>query len=382
MNILKRTVRRGKRWLLDLRENRRYREYKAAKEFNDTHGCPQLTEKEKNEIDQYWSPYNVKFQDYEWHRMYYAVTGIHDPRFIPVPFAERVLYLYYNKQSFVPAYADKNMFQFFLPRMRFPTSIGKRVNFRYYDNAGKCYGEELTQQYIDAVYTAFLESSKGKTNEIVLKEAVGSKQGRGVKKCKILSKESLNSLLAQNESENLSIQIAIQQHPFFSQFNEDSVNIIRITTWRKGNDVFILCPCVRFGIKGFHTDIAYVNGTEIINAVKINHDGTIQKKYVTLNGELFDLPDGIDTTVPEWENIIEQVRTNALELPYFDIVAWDITVNTDNQVICIEYNLKWPGTIVYQYAHGPMFGEHTNEVLSFLKNEQNMKYLPQCIKKR
>ena len=381
MNILKHIARWGKQLLLDLRENRRYRKYKAAKEFNSTHGCPHLTEKEKDEIDQYWSSYNVKFQDYEWHRMYYAVTGIHDPRFIPVPFAERVLYRYYNKQDFVRAYADKNMFQFYLPRMCFPTSIGERVNSRYYDKAGNSYGEELSQQYIDAVYTAFYEDTAGKTNEIVIKEAVGSKQGRGVKKCKITSKESLKAVIEQTISENFVLQIAVQQHPFFAQFNEDSVNIIRITTWRKGNEVFIFSPCVRFGIEGSPTDITYVNGTEIINAVKINNDGTIQKRYVTLSGEFFSLPDEIDTVVPEWECIIKQVSLNALELPYFDIVAWDITVNTDNQVICIEYNLKWPGILVYQYAHGPMFGEYTSEVLSFLKNEQNTRILPRCIRK-
>ena len=380
MNILKRIIWGGKRLLLDFRDNRIYQADKTAQRFNKTHGCPELTDEEKKEIDNYWSTYNIKFRNYEWHRMYYGVTGIHDPRFIPVPFAERVLYRYYNKQDFVPAYADKNMFQFFLPRMTFPTSIGKRVNSRYYDMMGNYYGEELTQKYVDAVYAAFIEKCQGKTNEIVIKEAVGSKQGRGVKKFAVISKESLNTLLTQSESKNYVLQIAVQQHPFFAQFNEDSVNIIRITTWRKENNVYILSPCIRFGIKGFHTDVAYVNGTEVINAVKINNDGTIQRKYVTLNGEWIDLPNGINTTIPEWKSILKSVRTNALELPYFDFVAWDITVNSDNQVVCIEYNLKWPGTIVYQYAHGPMAGEHTDELLSFLKDERNMNLIPPCIR--
>lgn len=382
MIFLKHIIGRGKRLLLDFRENQVYQADNTARRFNKAHGCPKLTVAEKKEIDNYWSAYNVKFQDYEWHRMYYAVTGLHDPRFIPAPFAERVLYRYYNKQEFVPAYADKNMFQLFLPCMSFPTSIGKRVNSRYYDMIGNYYGEELTQQYVDAVYSAFIEKCQGKTNEIVIKEAIGSKQGRGVRKCAVLSKESLNTLLTRSESKNFVLQIAVQQHPFFAQFNEDSVNIIRITTWRKKNEVYVLSPCIRFGIKGSHTDVAYVNGTEIINAVKIDQDGAIQRKYVTLNGEWIDLPTWIDTTVPEWENILKRVRTNALELPYFDFVAWDITVDSDNQVVCIEYNLKWPGTIVYQYAHGPMAGEHTDELLSFLQDESNMRLIPSRIRKK
>ena len=377
---LKRIIGWGKRLLLDLRENRVYQNDKTAQRFNKSHKCPELTEEEKKEIDQFWSTYNVKFQEYEWHRMYYTVTGIHDPRYIPVPFAERVLYRFYNKQDFVPAYADKNMFQLFLPSMCFPTSIGKRVNSRYYDKAGNYCGEELTQKYIDAVYDAFLEDCDGRANEIVIKDAVGSRQGRGVKKSAITSKESLNQLLSQSASENIVIQMAVQQHPFFAQFNEDSVNIIRITTWRKENEVYILSPCIRFGIKGSHTDVAYVNGTEIINAVKINRDGTISRKYVTLNGEWADLPDGINTVVPEWESMLKYVKSNALALPYFDIVAWDITVDVNSKVVCIEYNLKWPGTIVYQYAHGPMAGDLTDDLLSFLKDKNNAQLIPPCIR--
>jgi hypothetical protein len=70
---------------------------------------------------------------------------------------------------------------------------------------------------------------------------------------------------------------------------------------------------------------------------------------------------------------------SALELRYFDVVGWDVTVDSDSRVICIEYNIKYPGTIIYQFAHGPFAGEKTNEFLSFLTSEENTRFIPKCI---
>ena len=57
MNILKRIIWGGKRLLLDFRDNRIYQADKTAQRFNKTHGCPELTDEEKKEIDNYWSTY-------------------------------------------------------------------------------------------------------------------------------------------------------------------------------------------------------------------------------------------------------------------------------------------------------------------------------------
>ena len=50
-----------------------------------------------------------------------------------------------------------------------------------------------------------------------------------------------------------------------------------------------------------------------------------------------------------------------------------MTVDEEGQIICIEYNIRSPGTIVYQMADGPFAGEHTRELLQFLTQPQNRK---------
>lgn len=71
------------------------------------------------------------------------------------------------------------------------------------------------------------------------------------------------------------------------------------------------------------------------------------------------------------------VKAAHLKLDHFDIVGWDVTVDDKENVVLVEYNIKRPGTVFYQYAHGPFFGEVTEQVLSFLKDPQSRKkYVP------
>ena len=68
-------------------------------------------------------------------------------------------------------------------------------------------------------------------------------------------------------------------------------------------------------------------------------------------------------------------------LDHFDIVGWDFTVADDERVVCIEYNIKRPGTVFYQNVNGPFFGEYTEQALEFLKDKKNQaKYIPEWMR--
>ena len=70
------------------------KKYKLANTFLKNNPQPPLTISEKKEIDDFWAKYGVKYPDYSWFQMYYGVTGIHNPKFIPDPFVGGVLYAY------------------------------------------------------------------------------------------------------------------------------------------------------------------------------------------------------------------------------------------------------------------------------------------------
>lgn len=339
---------------------------------------PPLSKEDIQSIDDYWGKFGVKFRDYSSFKVFYGVTGKKDPRFIPVPFACYVIYPYYNDQTKRKAYADKNMFQKIMPSMNFPEMLGQRINKRFYDRDGHYYGEKPTIELSNTLFTYISERSD---HNIVVKEALDSSFGLGVKKYEINDSGSLDGILRNNCSENYIIQRAIRQHQFFRQFNESSVNIIRLTTWRCGENVYVFSPCVRFGIPGSSTDVSFVNGIEILNCVGIDESGRLYDKGVHLDGKSFDV-NVAEKKVPCWEKIVELVKRNHLKMNYFDIIAWDITIDEESNIICIEYNLNQPGVLIYQFAHGPLAGEHTDELLGFLKDEKNQrKYLPKSIRK-
>ena len=393
----------GKSLLRNSTLTRQLRNPETAGTYLKNNDVPALTAQEKAEIDSFWAEYGVRILNYDYYRMFYHVTGKHDPRFIPDSIAHRVLLPYYNDAEKMRAYVDKNMFQRLLPDMPFPKMFGQCMNGHFFGPDGRYVTDELTDEYVRLVYDAFMEAESGKSNHtaenagetasaatdgtnnvaenaaahaLIIKQSQRSFCGKGVSLCKVESPADLRRAIEENNSGNFLIQAAIRQHAFFRQFNESSVNIMRITSWRHGGDVEIFCPCIRYGIEGSHTDVAFVDGEEIVQVVGIGADGVIYEGGVTMSGKPL-APVIPDKQVPNWDKVVETVRRNHLQLPYFDLVGWDFTLDEAGNVVCIEYNLLHPGTIIYQFAHGPLAGEHTEEFLSFLKDPANReKYLP------
>ena len=331
-----------------------------------------LQSKEIDEINAYWGKFGVRLNDYSWHQMYYSITGIHDPRFIPHNFADSVIYPYLNNRERAVAWVDKNYFARFLPMIRFPEVLGQKINKRYYDSDHQCYAAQDYRKFCDHVFRDL-----GNDTSFIIKKTSDTSQGKGVRRIDAKEISDVISIVdAYGELDDFIIQRVVKQHAFFEQFNKSSVNIVRITTIRIGSEIHAIAPCIRFGIEGSSTDVAYVDGEEIINAIGVNDDGTVSDYSITLAGQKNPF-NGEIRTVPKWNDMLNICKQGHEYLEQFDIVAWDMTVDEDENVICIEYNLNSPGSIVYQMAHGPFFGEDTERVLDFLKDDINRKrYLP------
>ena len=227
------------------RLNKHYRAGNIAREFCEKNAVPQLTKDEIERIDDYWKQFGIRFRDYSFHRMYYFVTGKKDPRFIPDPLAGLVIYPYYNDMGRVKAYADKNLFPRFLPDVCFPRTYAQRINKHYYDSDHRYYGTELSDAFINRV---FQEIRSNHASDIIIKETTDTNTGKGVKKHTVHTSDDLKKALTSSNSINFIVQECVRQHAFFQQFNSDSVNIIRLNTWRTDNEIMVFAPCSRFGI--------------------------------------------------------------------------------------------------------------------------------------
>ena len=360
------------------------RDYNAsenfAREYVARHHLPPLNAEEKAAIDTYWGRFGIEYKDYCSFQMYYHATGQKDPRFISAGIADFVLYPYYNDWIKIRAWTDKNYFQRFLPFISFPETYGRKINGIYYDNKHNSYLPEEDRAFCEKVWGDLEQTGN---DQLIIKQTINTSQGKGVKKYIIRSIDDLIAAIAQwKSSENYIIQRAVEQHLFFAQFNRSSVNIIRITTFRRGKEIVALAPCIRFGVEGSHTDVAFVNGKEIINAVGILPDGHIMDESVTLYGEKIPVHVKNDT-VPMWQTVLETVKEGHRHLECFGFVGWDVVVDRDERIICIEYNLISPGVLTYQFAHGPLAGEYTDDVLSFLDDPKNReRFIPTVIRKQ
>jgi len=336
--------------------------YRIARNFLIEHPQPSLSVSEKKDIDRFWGEYKIKLPDYSWHEMYYGVTDIHDPRFIPDPILARICYKQFNVESYLKGWDDKNVYERLVPHAIFPYSLCHCIKGKYYDNKWQYFHKDSLLQLSEIIF-----SDMEGTSDIICKETSGSLAGRGVKKVSVNSAQDVFDFLCNHKSNNYILQKRVVQHPFFNQFNPTSANIIRVISFRYNGVINILSTSVRFGIKGSFTDVAYVNGKEIVNVVGIDNKGCLKDRFVTFEGNSDVHPQVQEKIVPSWDNLITTIKRAHHDLPFFDFVAWDFMIDVEGNPICIEYNIWRPGTILYQFANGPLAGEYTGQFLEFLK---------------
>lgn len=345
---------------------------RAAKVFLNRFPQPALSDADKKEIDEYWRQYGIKMPDYNWFQMYYGVTGIHDPSFIPDPIARFALFRHYNDSSSIAGWDDKNLYETLLPDLPFPKTLAHIYHHAIYDKAWKYYPKDDLSTLCDSIYEQ-LDDGK----DLVIKVAKGSYAGQGVRLIHVERPDDIKKLLIDNIDGNFIVQERLYQSDFLSQFCSTSVNIFRIITWRHQGEIKVLSNSIRFGLEGYFTDVCFIDGEEIVNVVGVEKDGTVKERYGSFRG-LCDITVDLKTRVaPSFDAVIAMALEGHKRLYPFDIVGWDITLDRDNNPVCIEYNVRTPGTILYQYANGPFGGEHTAELMAFLLDEDNLKkYIP------
>lgn len=72
----------------------------------------------------------------------------------------------------------------------------------------------------------------------------------------------------------------------------------------------------------------------------------------------------------------EKIESLALKLhsriDNLHIIGWDITLDANGKALLIEANATWPAISVPQLCCGPLFGERTQEIISYCKKNQHL----------
>ena len=299
----------------------------------------------------------------DWHRYFYKRTGVFSPRYIPTSLYYTDIIGRINQMKFERAYSDKNLTNHLLRGIKFPETILKNMN-------GYFYIDDMAVDKETAISTC------SDLSGVIIKPTLQS-HGVGVKKFSVqngitsIDGESLEHLFDRYNS-NFIIQRVVRQHERMDALNPSSVNTIRILTYRSGMEVLVPYTVIRIGRLGWDIDNETAGGI----STRINKDGSLaQYAYGSPGNDRIERTDtGVlleGYEIPSYAKAVEVVKMLHLQLPNFDLIGWDISIDTEGDPVMIEWNV-WPE--LSQSANGPAFGEYTERILTEIWNRPNTMY--------
>ena len=268
------------------------------------------------------------------------------------------IFPYLVSRQMMYAYIDKNNYEMLFPNIAQPKVIVRNQNGYY------SYGLEggfklLTQnEAIDVLsnYSSF-----------IIKPSNDTGGGKGVRKVTVQNGltnkgETLEELF-KSYIQDFVIQEVVEQYEPFNQLNRNSLNTMRIITYRRnGNEFVFLGAFIRFGVNGAEVDNMGMGGL----ACKVASDGLIEDRvYYTRHFKLGSLKElfGIEQLyVPNFQCVLDFCYNLHSQLNYFDLCGWDIAIGKDGEPVFIELN-QYPDCESFQITNGPMFGEYTDEIM-------------------
>ncbi len=322
-----------------------------------------LTKEQAREIKTFYKNLTGRNVSLICHEYFLSRTGKYSKEYMPIGFFEADVVGRANRWDYYNAYTDKNMDDVFLPHIMHPHSYLKNINGYFYFE-----GKPVSRD--EGLF--FCQDLKN----VIIKPSLLSK-GKGVKKINVthgitdIDGQSLENLLDLYQKDYI-IQDAIEQHDQLSALNPTSVNTIRILSYRSGMEVLIVYAVIRIGRKDQIIDNQSAGGISTI----INEDGTLGKYAFGVAGD--DMIEKTDTgiilegyRIPYFDKVIEAVKRSHYDLPFFDLVGWDVSINSDGNPVLIEWNGN-PGPS--QTACGTGLGIYTERILKEVWPRKNSRY--------
>lgn len=311
-----------------------------------------LTKEQKREIQSFYKDIIGKKIRLYSHEYFYSRTGFYSKKYVPKSLHEVEMIPKANKMSYRDAYADKNMLDTLLPNVKHPHTILKRMNgYFYYENkpVSKQDAVILCQNMDHAIIKPVLNHSGEGINGLEVKDGITNINGWTVEQ------------LFDHYGKDFQIQERLKQHEKMNQLNESSVNTIRIVTYRSDMDILVIYSVIRIGRKGAVIDNQCAGG---ISAV-IGEDGKIGGTAFggftedgILKTDSGTVLDGFE--IPSYQEAIETVKQLHYQLPFFNMIGWDVAIDEAGDPVIIEWN-ACPG--LSQSAFGPGYGKYTEKIL-------------------
>ncbi|MEE0918124.1 MAG: sugar-transfer associated ATP-grasp domain-containing protein [Bacteroidales bacterium] len=337
-----------KKWhLIDIRQTK-------------NHTLPKLTREEFELLKKTWPCFKFKHKDVLWARVYKKEFGF-DPHYVSVGYHSILLKKILNPYKQVCSLENKALVDVYFPEIPFPEAYVRCINGNLFDK------NLFPITFREAVSIC---KSKGM---FIIKPALDSMQGTGVKKINLQKEDSYTDewfeRLFKNATSNFIIQEVVSQHSEIAKLNPSSLNCCRITSiyingkydfgamlkiGKSGSSVDNWNSSYLVGINkdGYLNDVGWDNK---INAVKCTDNG------ICFGGLLYPKFDVLTSTIEKFHKKY---------FPQCGIIGWDVFIDSNDNPMIIEANLVIPGITAEQLCSGPFFKGIHDELIDKLNNKE------------
>ncbi|MBR0499660.1 MAG: hypothetical protein IJJ72_01545 [Bacteroidales bacterium] len=326
--------------------------------------CPMkpLTKGQEADIKAYFKKHLGREVPTYWHQYLYSRNGLYSVKYIPASIYVSSIIFRLNHHELSLAYVDKGFYDTLFPDVNRPQTFVKNTNGFYYDDKSPITREEAISRCMNL-------------KEAVIKPTLFGTWGEGVRLFHTDNgfvpelNMSVGDLFTKYKRSFI-IQGKLEQHPDLARLNPTSVNTIRVLSYRKGEEVIILYAVIRIGRLGKVVDNETAGGVKAdidlqTGRIKGPAFGSPTEKNMPQTDSGVDLDNYL---IPSFPQVLDFVKGLHLRLPYFKLIGWDISVDTSGNPVMIEWNRS---AELSQVAHGPAFGDYTEEILADALSAEN-----------
>ena len=292
-----------------------------------------LSKEQKRQIQDYYKPLIGKKINTRWHALLYTMTGEFNVKYLPFDVFQKIAYTL-SPWEYHKILDDKNFYRHFFHGFNLPDRLVECMAGVYYlPEVGE--GEVSFDKVID--YCNNLEGC-------IIKPSRDSSGGNGVKLLHVKDGitnegEKIEDLL-KKYGKNFLIERKIENSEILKQLNPTSLNTFRIITYRdiQGRPRYIN-SFLRIGRLGGVIDNASAGGivvpvdeTGVLNPIACTTFPYREFK-ATDNGTKLD-----GYQIERFPELIQTALRAHSRLPMFNIIGWDITIDSKDRIVLVECN--------------------------------------------
>ena len=305
------------------------------------------------------------FVDRPTYRLYSHYCG-QSPDIVPEGISRILIEKVLDPIPYRYAYEDKNIFPMIIGKEHLPETVVARINGSVLldaDNKPVTHFDDILKKY----------------DRLILKPTTSSSSGKGI----LLFKKNDDGIFISNKNDELTIQFlltfgsnfvlqkALKQHSGLSKFNPDSINTIRVATYRsfENEKVYLLAAIIRIGKNGQYVDNAHAGGRFVGVDVENGKLGTYTCDQFGNKSNVWNSIDFSNNNfyIPYWERIVPFCQMIGEKVVHHRLLAMDISVDENGQPKLVEYNLGGFSQWLFEFTGQKPFGIFTDEIIEHCK---------------